>query len=112
MRQRNSRPKTSVPAQAASRTPSPHPVPALQGTAGNRAVNALLARRRGRLDDEPELDAPGALAAAGVQAPGLGATAHASGENIHFAPGQVNLDEDLLGHELWHARQQRQGRVG
>jgi uncharacterized protein DUF4157 len=89
---------------------------ALQRTAGNHAVNALIARRRGRLDDEPELepelDAPGALAAAGAQAPGLGAAAHAQGENIHFAPGQVNLDEDLLGHELWHVRQQRQGRVG
>jgi hypothetical protein len=89
---------------------------ALQRSAGNRAVNALIARRRGPLYDdldlEPEADVPGGLAALGGPAPSPRAAAYTQGENIHFAPGQVNLDEDLLGHELWHVRQQRQGRVG
>jgi hypothetical protein len=107
VRQRTTRPQTSAPDPAVTRTPSAHPILALQRTAGNRAVNALIARRRRRLDDEPELEPEGDVA--GAQA-ALGAQAHTQGEQIHFAPGQ--LPEELLGHEAWHVRQQRQGRVG
>jgi hypothetical protein len=45
----------------------------------------------------------------------MGALAYTQGENIHFAPGQYNPDspkgQELLGHELTHVVQQRQGRV-
>ncbi|HEX2899715.1 MAG TPA: DUF4157 domain-containing protein, partial [Bacteroidia bacterium] len=44
-----------------------------------------------------------------------GALAFAQGNNIHFAPGQFNPEskggQELLGHELAHVVQQRQGRV-
>ncbi len=45
----------------------------------------------------------------------LGARAFTQGNNIHFAPGQFNVESQqglqLLGHELWHVVQQREGRV-
>ncbi len=44
-----------------------------------------------------------------------GALAYAKGTDIHFAPGQYNMDthlgRSLLGHELAHVIQQKQGRV-
>jgi hypothetical protein len=51
----------------------------------------------------------------GSKAPEVGALAYAQGNDIHFAPGQYNPDsaagQQLLGHELTHVVQQRQGRV-
>ena len=45
----------------------------------------------------------------------LNAKAFTQGEHIHFAPGQFNPNtvegQKLLGHELAHVQQQRQGRV-
>jgi hypothetical protein len=44
-----------------------------------------------------------------------GALAYAQGNNIHFAPGQFNPEskggQELIGHELAHVVQQREGRV-
>ncbi|HEX2901487.1 MAG TPA: DUF4157 domain-containing protein, partial [Bacteroidia bacterium] len=44
-----------------------------------------------------------------------GALAYAQGNSVHFAPGQFNPEtpggQQLLGHELSHVVQQRQGRV-
>ena len=49
------------------------------------------------------------------QAPGLGALAYTQGNDIHFAPGQYEpgsqKGQELLGHELSHVVQQREGRV-
>src|SRR4051794_2786479 len=46
---------------------------------------------------------------------GLGARAYAQGDDVHFAPGEYNPASDagreLIGHELAHVVQQRQGRV-
>lgn len=51
----------------------------------------------------------------GHDATSLGAIAYTWGTNIHFAPGQYNphtiQGQKLLGHELWHVLQQKQGRV-
>jgi hypothetical protein len=51
----------------------------------------------------------------GREATSLGAIAYTWGTNIHFAPGQYNphslQGQKLLGHELWHVLQQKQGRV-
>ena len=51
----------------------------------------------------------------GSQAPAIGAVAYTQGNQIHFAPGKFKPDstsgQALLGHELAHVVQQRQGRV-
>jgi hypothetical protein len=51
----------------------------------------------------------------GREASALGAIAYTWGTNIHFAPGQYNphtiQGQKLLGHELWHVVQQKNGRV-
>lgn len=51
----------------------------------------------------------------GNQAEQVGALAYAQGNDIHFAPGQYNPEtskgQELLGHELAHIVQQKQGRV-
>ncbi|MDH4474393.1 MAG: DUF4157 domain-containing protein [Fluviicola sp.] len=45
----------------------------------------------------------------------MGALAYTNGENVHFAPGMYNphtaSGQELIGHELTHVKQQRQGRV-
>ncbi len=49
------------------------------------------------------------------QATEVGALAYTQGANVHFAPGQFKPEtsdgKNLLGHELAHVVQQRQGRV-
>ncbi len=51
----------------------------------------------------------------GNQAEQVGALAYAQGNDIHFAPGQYHPEtskgQELLGHELAHIVQQKQGRV-
>lgn len=51
----------------------------------------------------------------GPEAPSIGALAFTMGSSLYFAPGQYNPDspqgQALLGHELTHVVQQRQGRV-
>lgn len=51
----------------------------------------------------------------GAQAQSIGAHAFTMGSDIYFAPGQYSPDtprgQQLLGHELAHVIQQRQGRV-
>ncbi len=51
----------------------------------------------------------------GAEAPAIGALAFTLGSNIYFAPGQYDpmslRGQQLLGHELAHVVQQRQGRV-
>ncbi len=50
-----------------------------------------------------------------VQSKDLNALAYTQGNNIHFTPGQYNPEsqkgQELLGHELTHVVQQREGRV-
>jgi hypothetical protein len=49
------------------------------------------------------------------KASNVGALAYAQGNDVHFAPGKYNPEtnsgQQLLGHELTHVVQQRQGRV-
>jgi len=51
----------------------------------------------------------------GSEASAIGALAFTMGSSLYFAPGQYNPDtphgQQLLGHELTHVVQQRQGRV-
>ena len=50
-----------------------------------------------------------------IQAKEIGALAYTQGSDVHFAPGQYNPEtqsgQELLGHELTHVVQQREGRV-
>ncbi|NOY84874.1 MAG: DUF4157 domain-containing protein [Nitrospirae bacterium] len=50
-----------------------------------------------------------------AKAPEVGALAYTQGTDIHFAPGQFSPNtttgKSLLGHELTHVVQQREGRV-
>jgi len=52
---------------------------------------------------------------ASASAAAMGAEAYAQGNEIHFAPGKYDPDspagQELIGHELAHVVQQRQGRV-
>ncbi|QCK17114.1 hypothetical protein DCC35_16675 [Mangrovivirga cuniculi] len=49
------------------------------------------------------------------EATNMGAKAFAQGNDVHFAPGQYNPEsksgQELIGHELTHVVQQKQGRV-
>lgn len=49
------------------------------------------------------------------KAPAVGALAYTQGSDIHFAPGQFRPESsagrELIGHELAHVVQQREGRV-
>lgn len=49
------------------------------------------------------------------QAKGMGALAYTQGNDVHFAPGQYQPNsskgQELIGHELTHVVQQREGRV-
>lgn len=53
--------------------------------------------------------------ASSSKAPEVAALAYTQGSDIHFAPGQFSQDssagKQLLGHELAHVVQQREGRV-
>ena len=50
-----------------------------------------------------------------IQAKDIGALAYTQGNDMHFAPGQYSPDtqtgQELIGHELTHVVQQREGRV-
>jgi hypothetical protein len=52
----------------------------------------------------------------GHEATIVGAQAFTQGDHVHFAPGTYNphsaSGREILGHELAHVVQQRQGRVG
>jgi Domain of unknown function (DUF4157) len=52
----------------------------------------------------------------GHEATIVGAQAFTNGNDIHFAPGTYDphsaQGQQVLGHELWHVVQQKQGRVG
>ncbi|MCB9232744.1 MAG: DUF4157 domain-containing protein [Bacteroidia bacterium] len=49
------------------------------------------------------------------QAESIGALAYTQGNDVHFAPGQFNPEtssgQKLIGHELAHVKQQKEGRV-
>jgi hypothetical protein len=51
----------------------------------------------------------------GPQAALIDAQAYTTGSDIHFAPGQYDphssAGRELLGHELWHVVQQKEGRA-
>ncbi len=119
------------------RQASPAALLQLQRTAGNRAVGRLLDRRAAssqmdgagadghstlpaslRNGMESALDADLSNVRIHTGSPSatlVGALAYTRGNEVHFAPGQyqphTQAGRELLGHELAHVVQQRQGRV-
>jgi hypothetical protein len=94
-------------------------VRALQRSAGNQAVTRFLTSRR-NATGIPDAVKNGAEQLSGLSLDDvrvhygstlpatLGALAYTEGSDIHVSPGQ----ERHVPHEVWHAVQQKQGRVG
>lgn len=93
---------------------------------GGAAVTAPLQREENKtgLPDEAKTGMEAAFGAdfsdvrvhsSSPKAPAVGALAYTQGNEVHFAPGQFSPDtstgRQLLGHELAHVVQQREGRV-
>lgn len=78
---------------------------------GQSLPKAVLAKMESAFD----ADFSGVRIHVGPQASRIGAVAFTMGDNIYFAPGRYQPDsiqgQQLLGHELAHVIQQRQGRV-
>jgi hypothetical protein len=70
---------------------------------------------RGKMEAALGADFSGVRVHVGPQAERIGAIAFTTGSDIYFAPGRYQPDtiqgQQLLGHELAHVVQQRQGRV-
>jgi hypothetical protein len=102
------------PAQAHGATGSFEVDPIQLGLArsgGKPLPQAVLAKMEAAF----RADFSGVRVHVGSQAPRIGAIAFATGNDIYFAPGRYQPDsiqgQQLLGHELAHVVQQRQGRV-
>ncbi len=129
---RSASPRHSAPgavvqrALAASSTPRPAEVMAMQRSLGNRAVTAMLGRlpvggrklpdgMRGKMEAALSADFSSVRVHVGPQAEQIGASAFTIGPDIHFIPGWFRPDtpsgQQLLRHELTHVVQQRAGRV-
>ena len=78
---------------------------------GQPLPRALLAKMEAAFD----ADFSGVRVHLGPQAARIGALAFTTGNDLYFAPGQYQPDsvrgQQLIGHELAHVIQQRQGRV-
>jgi hypothetical protein len=83
----------------------------LAGAAGRAMPDTV----RKKMESFFKTDFSGVRIFQGPQAASIGAHAFTMGSNIYFAPGQYSPDtlrgQQLLGHELAHVIQQRQGRV-
>lgn len=99
-----------------SRQPDNDSPPSFQHTAivssGGRAIPAPL---RTQMERAFNANFANVKLHEGNHVGSVGAIAYTQGNHIHFAPGQFNPDtrsgQALLGHELAHVMQQRQGRV-
>jgi hypothetical protein len=88
--------------------------PAMVGLARGGG-SPLPDRIRGRMEAALGADFSSVKVHVGPQAERIGAIAFTTGDDIYFAPGRFQPDtsagQHLLGHELAHVVQQRQGRV-
>lgn len=93
--------------------------PPVQRAAGPAAAGAvaipsgggrpLAPATRQRMEGLFGADLGGVRTYSGGHVPALGALAFTRGDDVHFAPGQMN--DRTLKHELTHVMQQRSGRV-
>jgi hypothetical protein len=98
---------------AAHRGLSAQPQPGGAATGGSG--EPMPAAVQARMEQSLGADFSGVRIHQGDQATSLGALAYTQGADIHFAPGQYDpasqRGQELLGHELAHVVQQREGRV-
>jgi hypothetical protein len=108
------RPARPPMAQAHGSTDSFHVDPGRLGLAsgGGRTLPDAV---RGKMEAALGADFSGVRVHVGPQAERIGAIAFTLGSDIYFAPGRFQPEtphgQQLLGHELAHVVQQRQGRV-
>ncbi len=80
-------------------------------TSGSRMPKAV----RNKMETAFGTDFSDVRISQGIEASSIGALAFTQGDDIHFAPGQYDPSsqsgQKLLGHELTHVVQQREGRV-
>lgn len=83
--------------------------------AGGREAKQIPPLVRRKMETFFEADFSDVRVHVGPEAPAIGAVAFTLGTDIYFAPGQFEPDsqrgQELLGHELTHVVQQREGRV-
>lgn len=117
--------RSAAPAPAPAATPTPAENAAPSGPANAEPAadpfwfcgggEPLAAPVRTQMEQAFGTDFSGVRVHVGDAAPSVGALAFAQGEGVHFAPGQYDPDsargQALIGHELAHVVQQRQGRV-
>jgi hypothetical protein len=119
-------PPAGAPRPAQPQAGQGRPTAPVQRKSGGFAVDPAVLRTAGPgrpLPDEVRAQMESALGAdfsavrvhVGPQAESIGALAFTTGTDIYFAPGRFQPDtaegRRLLGHELAHVVQQRQGRV-
>lgn len=89
----------------------PHSTTGTPTTAGTPMPTAVQAK----MEDAYAADFSAVRVHQGEHVTAMGARAYAQGNDIHFAPGQYDPGsqggQELLGHELAHVVQQREGRV-
>jgi hypothetical protein len=102
----------SLQMKAAGATSEGSPAPAEPTSGGGAAMPAPVQAKMEHAFGE---DFSAVRVHEGAQAGAMGALAYTQGADIHFAPGQYQphggRGQELLGHELAHVVQQRQGRV-
>lgn len=100
---------------AQPKAPGQGPVSSLNGFRPVGAGRPLPGAVRERMEGFFKADFSDVRVHVGPEAASIGALAFTTGSSIYFGPGQYNTDSQqglaLLGHELAHVVQQRQGRV-
>jgi len=96
---------------APGRTTQVAPLAGPAASSGERIPDPV----RGKMERSLGADFSGVRIHTGREASSIGAHAFTRGDDIHFAPGQYDPHDrggqELLGHELAHVVQQREGRV-
>jgi len=87
-----------------------------KGEPGQGTTTSMPADVQGKMENSFGTDFSGVnIHKDSEQANALGAFAYTQGSDVHFAPGQYNpgsqKGQELIGHELTHVVQQREGRV-
>jgi ribosomal protein S18 acetylase RimI-like enzyme len=94
---------------------APEPAPILQRSPSGHGGRSISPPVRHKMERAFNTSFADVRVHEGNHAHSLGAIAYTQSNHIHFAPGKYNPDtssgQALLGHELAHVVQQRQGRV-
>lgn len=102
-----------VSPKLASGTPSPQPVQRQEASPNNTGMPGEVKSKMEGAFNTDFSDVK--VHTESAQAKSIGALAYTQGSDVHFAPGQFKPEtssgQQLIGHELTHVVQQREGRV-